>query len=195
MANLFGEPPIPAEELSEDLKQLAPVRARSINPAENDSVWTQAVRDILYEIGYKRGYEAVCIREDKSCAELLWDEVWFPKEGDQHIVFAMECEWGDAKAVRYDFRKLLYVKAPLKMLVYTAKNDSMRARMHEQIKDALIHYPHHVEGECYVFVEFAPQNRCFRYKFPIAKTGRLTGTPEFVPLDEESRNALGQRAA
>src|SRR4029077_364138 len=115
MAYLFGEPPISAEKLSEALKQRAPIRASSINPTENDKSWTQAVRDILYEIGDKMGYEAVCIREDQSCAELLWDEVWFPKEGDQHIVFAMECEWGNAKAVRYDFGKLLYLKAPLKM--------------------------------------------------------------------------------
>src|SRR5690348_15477709 len=95
MANLFGEPPISAEKLSEELKQRAPVRAREIDPEEGDTAWTQAVRDILYEIGYGNGYEAVCTREDRSCAELLWDEVWFPKEGDQHLVFAMECEWGN----------------------------------------------------------------------------------------------------
>ena len=207
MAHLFGEPPISAEKLSEQLKQQAPIRAREIDAGESEKAWTQAVRDILYEIGSENGYEAVCIREDRSCAEMLWDEVWFPKEGDQHLVFAMECEWGNSRErkaknypkvahdVRYDFRKLLYVKASLKMLVYTADDGPMRAAIHGAVKDAIVHYPHHVEGECYVFVEFAPGDKCFRYKYPITKTGRVNQNLEFIPLDEESSHALRPLAA
>jgi len=207
MSHLFGEPPISAEKLSEELKQHAPILAREIDSAENDTAWTQAVRQTLDKIARSLDYDPVCSRKEPACSEVMLDQVWFPLEGDQHFVFAMECEWGNqrdrkgkkydavAKDVRYDFRKLLHVKAPLKMLVYTADNDSMRTAIHRQVKDAMIHYPYHVEGECYVFVEFVPGNKCFRYQFPVTKTGRLSQNPEFIPLDEESSNALRPRAA
>lgn len=195
MARLFGEPPISAEKLSEQLKQQAPIRAREIDPEEGDKAWTQAVRETLYEIGRRLKYEPACSQKEPAGSEVMLDQVWFPMEGDQHFVFAMECEWGNPQQVRYDFRKLVHVKAPLKMLVYTAKDNSKRMAKHEQIKDALIHYPYHVEGECYMFVEFAPGNKCFRYKFPITKTGRLNEKPEFMPLDEESSHALRPLAA
>jgi hypothetical protein len=207
MAHLFGEPPISAEKLSEELKKLAFTRAREIDSQEKDKAWTQAVREALDSIASSLNYDPVCSRKEPACSEVMLDQVWFPLEGDQHFVFAMECEWGNerdrkgkkydsvAKDVRYDFRKLLHVKAPLKMLVYTADDDIMRMAIHGKIKDAMIHYPFHVEGESYVFVEFAPGNNCFRYKLPITKTGRLDRNPEFIPLDEESRSALRRRAA
>jgi hypothetical protein len=207
MAYLFGEPPISAEKLSGQLKQQTPIRAREIDSEEGDTAWTQAVREALDSIARSLNYDPVCSRKEPACSEVMLDQVWFPKEGDQHLVFAMECEWGnswDRKGknypkvthdVRYDFRKLLYVKAPLKMLVYTAGDHTMRAAIHGAIKDAMIHYPHHVEGECYVLVEFAPRDKVFRYKFPITKTGRLSQSPEFIPLDEESSHALRPLAA
>ncbi|HEV7522766.1 MAG TPA: hypothetical protein VGP89_16815 [Candidatus Angelobacter sp.] len=183
MAHLFGEPPISAEKLSEDL-------VRKIDPALSSKARTQAVRETLDSIARSLNYDPVCSRKEPACSEVMLDQVWFPVEGDQHFVFAMECEWGDQRQVRYDFRKLLHIKAPLKMLVYTADDDSMRAAIHEQIKDALLHYPYHVEGECYAFVEFAPGNKCFRYKLPITKTGRLNENLEFTPLDQGSAAAL-----
>jgi hypothetical protein len=202
MAHLFGEPPISAEKLSDQLKQDAPIRARKIDLEESDKAWTHAIRETLDSIARSLNYDPVCSRKEPACSEVMLDQVWFPLEGDQHFVFAMECEWGNqrdrkskkydavAKDVRYDFRKLLHVKAPLKMLVYASDNDSMRMAIHGQVKDAMIHYPYHVEGETYVFVEFAPGNKCFRYKLPITKTGRLSQRPEFIPLDEESSHAL-----
>jgi hypothetical protein len=129
-------------------------------------VWTDAVKSALREMGYECGFD-VFPSSAPQHGEYLLDLVWFSETGGFEL--AAECEWQHLPKVLADFKKLVYVKAPLKVMIYwlqsPAKND-------ENFRRAMIRYleqySRHVAGEEYLFIGFGKggDNRCYSYLVP-----------------------------
>ncbi len=67
---------------------------------------------------------------------------------------SIECEWGNPKAVAFDFEKLLYVKSLLKVMIcnpQTAAGKDMDPL--PEILAKIRRYPDHVAGEHYLVVD------------------------------------------
>jgi hypothetical protein len=67
----------------------------------------------------------------------------------------------------------------------------MRKVIHEKLLEYLHSFAQHVNGECYVFAEFA-SGRCHNYECHIGKDGRNEQL-QIVPLDDISASVLSQQ--
>ena len=134
---------------------------------EDQRGWKAAVFEVLGNIGRARGFKVFhgpCSGLSTDGCEFLLDLIWYSDDGG--IEMGAECEWKEAEDVFYDFRKLVYVKAPLKVLVYWAyrkrdDGEDVRQRIERYMKQ----YTRHVAGEQYVFLEFGAygDDRCYSY--------------------------------
>jgi hypothetical protein len=129
--------------------------------------WKAAVFEVLGNMGRARGFgvfHGPCSGLSTDGCEFLLDLIWHSEAGG--IEMGAECEWGEAEDVYYDFRKLVYVKASLKVLVYWAyrKRDDGEDVRH-RIERYMEQYNRHVAGEQYLFLEFGSNDddRCYSY--------------------------------
>jgi predicted AAA+ superfamily ATPase len=137
--------------------------------------WTRSVKHALLKLGKrKKRYCAPNQRKDQP--EFLFDFLWFRNCEMNDILLAVESEKGSRRQVLDDFGRLLLVKAPLKLLVFST---TRRAHRSHQILDGIQEnymqkFSQHVEGEEYVLLEFVEQDQkayCHYYKIP--KNGNL----------------------
>lgn len=136
----------------------------------DQSGWKAAIFDVLGNIGRARGFKVLhspCPGLSTEGCEFLLDLVWYSETGG--IELGAECEWGNSEAVLCDFRKLVYVKAPLKVLVYWATRHGDDGKVVRQgIENYLQKYTRHCAGEQYLLLEFGrdKDDRCYQYAVP-----------------------------
>ena len=146
------------------------VRGKAIPYAGNNMKWKSAIFEILGTIGRERGFEVChgpCGGLFPNSREYLCDLVWRSNPGG--IELAAECELASAAEILEDFRKLVDVKAPLKMLIYTVPRSKDSGKdIRNQIESYMAQYIRHVAGEQYLFVEFGARHdhRCYLYVVP-----------------------------
>lgn len=162
---LLGPPPHSAEELARFL--IGSIRQVC---ADEDlcRAWTDSVKVSLSTLGQQLGYEVLPRRASSGVRlpEFLFDLVWH--SDDDGIVLAVECEWNPAGVIE-DFRKLLYVKAPLKLMIYWVESQSSSGEtVRQSLKDALHKYKRHLREETYLFIAFSrnADDRCFVFTPP-----------------------------
>lgn len=109
----------------------------------------------------------------------LWDLVWWnDRAGYKRVELAVESEWNrSSKEIIYDFKKLMAVKSPLKVMVYRVSRTA-KARVEKEIKRYLMEFGQHLKGECYIFCEFQRNGaewtcECRLFKVPVAPHGRI----------------------
>ena len=138
---------------------------------------TEMVLGILRRMGRQGGHK-VAPYGPRDRREFLCDLTWqhWRKSHPlqlQRLVLAAECEWGGAKAVAYDFKKLLPLKAPLKLCIYRVRPNAPQAsaeKMREAIGAALQSYQDHSRGEHYLLVEVNRQRRQTKlYHLPVQR--------------------------
>ena len=172
-AMVFGALPIQPEEIVRVLREeinrntaSGCCRPTRKNPSQNEDPrkhtrpWTEAVyRTLERRLVAIKGRALFTVSEEAK-SEFLLDFVWLDEVNgkDRGALMGMECEWArdrtDAcEAVTSDFRKLLYFKAPLKLLVYECRPRD-RDCIREMLRDCLKDFEQHARGECYLFVEF-----------------------------------------
>jgi len=81
--------------------------------------WTRAVLGFFRDIGTREGFK---VHPDRTLGyfgrEYLVDLCWLKESPTEHwMELAMESEWGNKYEATYDFEKLLYLNAPLKLFV------------------------------------------------------------------------------
>jgi hypothetical protein len=92
-------------------------------PRIGASRWTAAVRKSLERFAKEIDRGIVVYYSKESSHEFLLDLIWLkPARGDRDangkILLAVECEWSNSlDKVWYNFSKLLYVRAPRKLLI------------------------------------------------------------------------------
>jgi hypothetical protein len=113
---------------------------------------------------------------DEQQPEFMLDLIWWRNKDSNDIDLAVESEWGANNAIWYDFGKLLAVKAPLKLLVYSTSNHNRQSlTVREGIEEKYMkRFTCHISGECYLLVEFvAPENKVYAYSFSVPRDGAL----------------------
>jgi hypothetical protein len=134
--------------------------------------WTRSIRRRLNAICPSGCY--MCPPDpDSSKGEFLVDFTWSERELGQRILLAGESEWATDRygketrwsLVEEDFEKLLSVKAPFKVLVFSSDfnlaeslgavdGDFSFGFAKTRLKASLVGYGHHLAGEVYVFIDF-----------------------------------------
>ncbi len=160
------------------------VKIEGFDQKANNTIWTLLVKKALKELAdtvdrSRFGQvEQIATNKEEQTREFLLDAVWWrrKKEGrNEEMALAVECEWGAkdphkpgnrtieevVSMVEQDFDKLLVVKCPLKLMIFctdkagTGDYEGMRVAVVEKMEAYLSQYAHHIEGECYLFVDVA----------------------------------------
>ena len=179
---IFGDTPIDATELAKEL--IARVRPQ-VTRESTDREWAKAVKQSLRLLGNERGK---VVAPDDEQDEFMLDLIWWRHKDSNDIDLAVECDWGNKKAVEYDFGKLLSIKAPLKLMVYGPRTHEKRGLpIREGIeKHYLEKFSQHVAGERYLLVEVdVPENLVFAYEILVSEHGSIQ-KPEFKQLLKKS---------
>ena len=174
---IFGESPIDATELVKEL--IARVRPQ-VTPQSSDLEWARAVKQSLRLLGSEHGKRVAPNAIDEQ-AEFMLDLIWWRDEDSNDIDLAAECDWGNKKAVEYDFGKLLSIKAPLKLMIYGPSAHEKRGLpIREGIEQHYMkRFSQHVAGEHYLLVEIAvSENLIFAYEAVISEHGSIQ-KPDF----------------
>ena len=94
-----------------------------------------------------------------------------------------------SKEVVYDFYKLLVVKSAIKLMIFASNIEHQYPQdsVLKAIKESFESYRHHVEGERYVFVDFAPggERMAFCLEVPHTKNGRAEFEWKKIELNSE----------
>jgi hypothetical protein len=189
---------ISAELVALALKEKAGILSRVYDEQEK---WNEAIKDVLCDLATQFGCRALRANREPRGSGFTLDVVW--RQG-KRIELGVESEWGDPSAfkradvgavvdaIEEDICKLLCVKAPLKLLVYTAKDAAMRRAIHSRIVRNVANFDQHVAGEYYLFVEFSPVDKFYCYKYSVRRAGKHSAQSFLEPLDEESRRAVSR---
>ncbi|MGD1094044.1 MAG: hypothetical protein ABSB35_18930 [Bryobacteraceae bacterium] len=95
-------------------------------------------------------HKAQGLKRNDPKREFMWDHVWISNE-DGQLALVLESEWSKwGELVLEDFKKLLYAKAPLKVLVYVEQKENLMAW--EAMKRCLQSFAFHLDGEHYLIV-------------------------------------------
>jgi hypothetical protein len=126
---------------------------------------TEKMRNILRQMARKleHKFQPHQLRHRK---EFLCDFVWLRWHKShplwlERLALVAECEWSTSgkdktRPVLYDFRKLLPLRADLKLLVYQTRPDApdkTGQKYINKICDVLEHYKAHMKGETYFLLE------------------------------------------
>ena len=155
-AMLFGCSPVGPAELATTLLTRVGERAREFQKTMSEyRAWTKAVLAVLSDEGKHLGLEVYC-HGAPDVGEWLLDCVWWAKNGERGagMCLACESEWSDRPLeVSWDFQKLLCVKAPLKVVIYSGGPAPKHGSgIRKQLESDLLGYGFHVRGEEYLFV-------------------------------------------
>jgi hypothetical protein len=140
---------------------------------DSDEAWTQSVRRRFIEICPEGCYPLPGDPLTRK-GEYLADYTWAEEENGKRVLLASESEWGSGRfgrihwtPVEHDFEKLLAIKAPFKVLIFSSvcepdgamqESDFCFEYARQRIKASLQNYWHHIPGEVYIFIDL-PQTR------------------------------------
>lgn len=131
-------------------------------------------------------YEATRGKRNDPNGEFLWDHVWIERQ-DGRLLLVLESEWSQwPELVMNDFRKLLYARSALKVLVYSEQTTSRS--VHSDIDKCITAFPYHSVAERYLIVNLRGwisgciEAWLYETENDLAFGVKLTG-PSLVPLD------------
>jgi hypothetical protein len=135
---------------------------------DSDEAWTQSVRRRFIKTCPEDCYALPgdpLTRRGEYLADYTWAEV----DGGKRVLLASESEWGRGRygsthwpPVEHDFEKLLAIKAPFKVLIFSSccKSEDLNPGTDfsldyakEKLKASLENYWHHLPGEVYIFID------------------------------------------
>ena len=204
---IFGGSPVEPEEIvqllrekvtkdtvREHLKSLDP--SYNGDPGKEDKGWKEVIFSTLKE-GFvaKYGGQEVFTRPEKKEKEFMLDFVWLEQERGKtfrRAVLGVEVEWWKGrKELLRNFQKLLFFKAPLKLLVYSCSDgcsEKGRDVEREELRGCLKEFEQHVKGERYLLIEFYKENNDWKQKACLFCVDQDGDVPEvtFSPLNEDT---------
>lgn len=147
---MFQGYPIESETLVSELLRSFEARIPAwASGAGSSERWTQAVNAALRDIGAQRGLRTYSSAGVMGFGEFLVDVMWWnPIAFRPEAVF--EAEWGTVEDVLHGFEKLLYLKAPLKVMFCDPQREP--ERLLPEITGRFLSYPGHLKGERYVIM-------------------------------------------
>ena len=193
---MFEKQPISPSSLLTQLVAGVKERVKSPYSRGENTIWTLSVKETLKAIGKAPPLNFECIYTDRQAgtSEFVLDLVWWDRDSGEGAALALECEWfyerisrGEAQYAEFvsnDFWKLLVFKSPLKLLIFASVDDypTMQATVLAKLRECLRLYKHHVAGETYLFLDFAPVVRAWITK--ITQSG-MNADLDLTPRDIE----------
>jgi hypothetical protein len=130
---------------------------RWVGPRDTLQHWTRATKHILCDFVQDRGWQPVstAIRNHEFLVDFL-----ALNEQTSDIELAVETEWGTLGAILHEFRKLLYIKADVKVMMCGPAAGS--AYLCSRIEEVASRYPRHTAGETYVLVDVSEADMLVR---------------------------------
>lgn len=165
------------------VKNVAPPKALD----DRDEAWTRSVRRRFIEMCPKDCYPSPNDPDTRK-GEYLVDYTWAEVNKGKRVLLACESEWGTEwygktvwSRVEHDFEKLLAVKAPFKVLIFSSYGKPGGSKpsldvnfsfdfAKERVRASLGNYGHHLAGEVYILTDFPQtgvQNSKGRYEYAI----------------------------
>ncbi len=174
---LFGPAPVSSDKLITAILSDFPFRAPK-------SDQTRALKRALAQLGRSLSYTVFFADNGDRRHDREWmlDLVWW--SAGTGTVAAMKCEWGNAGLVVSQFHRLMAIKAPLKVMVFSTRQagaerpDVLERKDTSAMLHALGHcaidFSQHVAGEHYLILELAEEEKLFRaYELCITADGKL----------------------
>jgi hypothetical protein len=171
----FSSPFVPLPELAREIARLLPEYLPGVSTGtaaitEGRSCWIQTWKSLLTALGRQNGLE-VTVPEDGDCA-LARQLTLYWKRGDG-IMAAFLSGCGDREELERRFQRLETIKAPQKAIIYSCKK--WQEAVLEQLKAALLRYPHHIEGEEYLALNVVgAEKQLAVHWMTIPRSGNLT---------------------
>ena len=179
-----------------DPKTLIPRLADKMREANLDwqhsTEWTRVLKESLRQLLESEGTnttEALYSSHELDRHEFLLDLVIWDRQDGVGVSLAVESEWLQSiEEVATDFRKLLVVKAPLKLMIFACNSKPLKfsqKAVWDKLCECLLLFRDHIQGETYVFMDYAlPPGRA-AWWIEVTENGRLTTVPErqFIPFD------------
>ena len=147
------------------------------------TAWTKKIKDYLRDM-FESQADAVQVSYSDGADrhEFMLDVVAWDKSGHETVTLAVECEWYQKiEEVENDFRKLLVVKSPLKLMIFACNKKARKFRaedIQEMVKERLRSYRDHVRGERYVFINFAPFPDEKAWWIEVPEDGKMEKVPD-----------------
>ncbi len=141
--------------------------------------WNKTLKAVLTAIGQDDKGLHVAVQHPmmtqlKDQSSLMW------QQGDAPL-FAMATGWGDRGELETSLEWLEAFKCPQKLFVYSCSK--WQDAVLDQIRSALFHYPYHLEGEQYLFMNLVgSENRFHLWVANLDRSGRLASEEEETVL-------------
>ena len=151
----------------------------SIEYAPYRRVYSNGINQVIYNRIAKlleKNTSNKKIRDKVKNNEWLYDIHWYLDEGDskgekeinnnyreEHpenrycpigFQLAVECEWGNNDAVKFDFQKLLFCNANIRLMVFRSPTHKDLNSLSEYFIRAVEKYPKLCKGSKFVFIAF-----------------------------------------
>ncbi|MCU1255737.1 MAG: hypothetical protein JWM83_2036 [Candidatus Angelobacter sp.] len=141
----------------------------AVDTPKRRAIRTNAVKTTLRREGKKLGFHTFPDNDrrlKKIRGQWLFDLVWWDDSPRRKgIALAVESEWNAGKNdILHDFEKLLCIKSPLKLMIYRVRGAN-KEQVRDGIKEYLLGFGQHVQGENYILCEFQPNWTCVCYLF------------------------------
>ncbi len=150
---MFREHVLTAEGFARRFVELLPeylpgVDTGAYEPTDRRRCWNKSLKSILTVMGEEdQGLQVAAqsssMTQLKDQSTLLWRREGAP-------LFAMATGWGDRAELQASLEWLEAFKCPQKLFVYTCTK--WQEAVLDQIGAALLHYPYHIAGEQYLFM-------------------------------------------
>jgi hypothetical protein len=206
---IFGPPVTNAQtiarRIAENIGLKVPLREDRRGFTSRNGAWTRAILEVLDGLGA----EFQCSSRHELAeggTEKLYDLIWLGPHG-KVLRLAAEIEWKQAPdEIAYDFEKLLYAKAPIKLLVHQRQDERTILPL---LESTLAGYWGHVEGEEYIVIQLSDridrvgQRRLIAWSFCVPPTSdgklaekdvefrRVAGSPFLWTFPMQLRPAPG----
>lgn len=147
-------------EIVDDLIVTLP---RFANRASDRKSWTSAVVKTMRHLCEEKYLKSVehefcgtCRDGEKNYHEWLLDVVWYLNSAEEEaILLGLESEWlANVSAVRFDFAKLLAVKAPIKIMLFESGCDRVRGLLMDSLNEVCRKWHQHSPGDAIYAIDW-----------------------------------------
>lgn len=137
---------------------------------EGQMEWIHASKRVLAEIGCELGLGY--ITEPCAGGRGYMLDVLLHRRDNNDICVAAQCETGRTSEIESAFWRLLYIKAPLKLMICGPSPG--RPELPWRLAECIARYPRHVTGESYLVIDLQGDGRSgdgYSYRWQPKQTG------------------------
>lgn len=142
-------------------------RAERRDPSGKNPAWTLELKLLLDELGKSLDFSSEYGHRSAGLSEFLIDFMWWDKRNKAHqqMVLAVESEWYNirpglpnpeilyAEEVAKDFYKLLVIKSPYKLMLFSSDGGTKRDLVVKRLESDVHSFVGHLAGEEYLLLD------------------------------------------